>query len=100
MSEDEGERRGGLVFRRGASFSEIARPGDDTFEISTPNGTSKIPMQDASIYAEMMAAISALDTLANKMNKLKEVGENTRKIIRSARLLAVDLREEIERRVR
>ena len=97
FSMSDEDRRRGLTFRN--AFGDLGRQFENV-TITTPRGTSTIPGQDMETYKEMMIAIQALDNLADSMVKLDQINDETRRIIREARILAVDLRAEIERRVR
>ncbi len=96
---DEDDRRRGLTFRSSFGGGGLRRLLDDVV-ITTSHGTSAIPGRDMETYNEMAAAIQALDNLAASMVRLDQIDDETRRIVRAARTLAIDLRAEIERRIR
>ncbi len=96
MSDD---RNRGLTFRD-SPYGELARGPLEGIVITTSHGSSVIPSQDMETYNEMAIAIAALDSLAASMVRLKQIDDETRRLVRAARTLAIDLRAEIERRIR
>lgn len=94
MSGDDSRKRG-LTFRGISRETAL-----DRVTIHSSRGTSAIPGPDMEIYQEMAAAVQALDDLSNKMATLESVDEETRKLITKCRLLSVELRGELERRIR
>lgn len=58
-----------------------------------------MPAADANAYQEMGDLVKQLATVATRMNSLQAVDDETRRLIRAMRVLALDLQMEIERRV-
>jgi hypothetical protein len=78
----------------------LAAPVASTF-VSRQGGVEaevRIPPGDAGVMDLMGQLVVILHTFAAKMNTLTGHGELTRHIIRSARVLATDVQEELEQR--
>lgn len=101
MAFDDEERRRGLTFRnRGPSaVASLLGGGDGRVVIQTPGGTSAVPGVDMQIYEAMAEEVARLDALASEMNRLTNKDETTRDLMRKMRLLSVELRGELERRI-
>jgi len=105
MSDDD-ERRRGLQFRRGGRSTALvptdAASGDIVVEQRNADGTgfrSSIPGSDVAIYQEMLDEGARLEDLASQLNMLKTRDPATRKLIRNLRVMAIDLKDEVERRI-
>lgn len=58
-----------------------------------------MPGVDMQIYEAMAEEVARLDALASEMNRLTNKDETTRDLMRKMRLLSVELRGELERRI-
>lgn len=93
--DDSGSR----IARRGSGVGGALGQLLPGVTIHTARGASTIPGKDMQIYEQMAQAIQGLEALAASMNELDQKDDETRALMRKMRVLAVELRGEVERRV-
>jgi hypothetical protein len=66
---------------------------------TAPHAVLRVPERDMEIYGRIQEAIPAIARLAEDLNAFMTVDEETRRLIKACRNLAVDLKGEMERRL-
>lgn len=93
-----------VIARSSVSGARVAIPLEKTtgggVSIRTaPHAVLHVPERDMEIYGRIQRAIPMIASIAEDLNAFMTVDEETRRLIRACRNLAVDLKGEMERRL-